>query len=144
MGETRIAGLDRFWSLVNERRFEEAAELYLPDASVNLAGRVATGREAIRREIEEFVASFPDIEYRPGERLVDGDTVVEEWSAAATHGGPFMGQPPSGASIRLHAITVYRFEGELVAGDRTYLDMTPVLLRTGVLATRPREGGDAT
>jgi predicted ester cyclase len=135
MREQRIAALDRFWSLVNERSYEEAAELYLPDATVNLAGRIASGRDAIRGEIEEFVSSFPDIKYRPRERVVDGDTVVEDWTATGTQDGPFMGRPPTGAAIRLDAVTIYRFDGELVAEDRTYLDMTQVLLRTGVLSS---------
>jgi hypothetical protein len=52
-----------------------------------------------------------------------------------------MGRPASGASIRLDAITVYQFDGELVASDRTYLDMTQVLLRTGVLSARPKDDG---
>jgi predicted ester cyclase len=134
MSAERTAALDRFWSLVNERAFEDAAAIYRPDATVNLAGRVASGRDAIRGEIEEFVASFPDIEYKPGRRFVDGDIVVEEWTAAATHGGEFMGRQPTGAPVRLHAVTIYRFDGELVAEDRTYLDMTQLLLKTGVLA----------
>jgi steroid delta-isomerase-like uncharacterized protein len=141
MSDSRVAALDRFWSLVNERAFDDAIELYLPDATVNLAGRIASGRDAIRRELTEFVGSFPDIRYQPGERLVDGDAVVEPWTATGTHGGVFMGRPASGASIRLDAITVYQFDGELVASDRTYLDMTQVLLRTGVLSARPKDDG---
>jgi predicted ester cyclase len=143
MADARIESLDRFWALVNERRYDEAAELYLPDATVNLAGRVANGRDEIRREIEEFVSSFPDIVYAPGERIVDGDTIAEAWSATATHGGPFMGRPPTGARIRLDALTVYRFGGELVSADRTYLDMTQVLLKTGVLASARGDRGEA-
>jgi steroid delta-isomerase-like uncharacterized protein len=134
MSASRIAVLDRFWSLVNEREFDRAVELYAPDAEVNLAGRIASGRDAIRGELMDFVSSFPDVEYRPGERLVDGDTVVEAWTAKGTHGGVFLGQPASGASIRLDAITVYRFDGDVVTADRTYLDMTQVLVRTGVLS----------
>jgi predicted ester cyclase len=140
MGDARIAALDRFWELANARDFESAAKLYQPDATVDLAGRVARGRTEIARELASFVVSFPDLRYRTGERFVDGDVIVEEWMASGTHTVVFSGRPPTGASIRLDAITLYRFQGELVSSDRTYLDMSQVLLRTGVLKRAAIEG----
>ena len=134
MADPRVAALDHFWALVNTRELDRAVELYAPDATVSLAGRIATGRAEIQRELAEFISSFPDIVYSPGDRIIGDGQIVEEWSARGTHGSLFMGRPATSAAVSIHAVTIYEFHGTEVWRDRTYLDMAPLLLRTGVLA----------
>lgn len=126
--------LDRFWELVNQRKLDEAMQLYSESATIDLVGRKATGRAAIQAELQTFIDAFPDIEYRVVRRSGAGDVVVEEWTASGTHSGSFMGTQPTGANIVMNAVTIYEFKDGEVADDRTYADMTRILLTTGVLS----------
>jgi predicted ester cyclase len=130
---TQAGALDRFWQLVNARDIDHAVELYQPQASVDLAGRISVGREAIAAELRSFIDAFPDIVYSPGRRLSGESSIVEEWTGRGTHTAMFMGRPPTGSKVSIHAVTIYDFDGALVASDRTYLDLSALLLRTGVV-----------
>jgi steroid delta-isomerase-like uncharacterized protein len=142
MGDQRKLAqiLDSFWEHVNNRELDEAAALYAEDATLDLAGRKAAGRQAVKAEFSGFIAAFPDIKYSVLRRYYDGDVVVEEWKAEGTHGGEFLGTKPTGESISLSAVTIYEFRGSLIQDDRSYLDMTRVMVTTGVLS-RNRSGG---
>lgn len=127
--------LDDFWGHVNARDFDAAMGFYRPDAVLTMVGREISGLDAIRNELVVFVEAFPDARYEPGRRSADatGDVVVEEWSVRGTHQGPFMGHPPTGARVGFDAVTIYEFEDGLIRHDRTYTDMSRLLLGTGVL-----------
>jgi steroid delta-isomerase-like uncharacterized protein len=130
----RAARLEEFWQHMERADFVAAAELYAPDASLDLSGLKLTGRDAVREHMESFRRSFPDVTYTVHHRAeLPGDTVIEEWTCTAIHGGEFLGRPPSGNSVRLSAATVYEFEGEHVARERSYMDMSRTMLKTGVL-----------
>lgn len=131
--EARVAALERFWSLVNARDLDAAVELYAEHAVIKLAGRPVEGREAIKGELASLIAAFPDIRYTTGRRWIDGDAVVEEWSASGTHRGDFLGCPATGNAVKFEAVTIYQFDGAQVTRDWTYTDMSSVLVRTGFL-----------
>jgi steroid delta-isomerase-like uncharacterized protein len=131
--QSRADALDTFWLKVNDRSISEAVDLYTEQASVNLVGRVAQGHAAIMEELSTFIEAFPDIVYSVVGRVESDDLVVEEWTASGTQSGPFMGMPPTQRAIHIRAVTLYEFSGNRVTSDRTYLDMSPVLLRTGVV-----------
>jgi steroid delta-isomerase-like uncharacterized protein len=133
--ERHIALLDRLWQLVNDREFDAAVAMYTPDAVLDMVGREVRGHEGIRRELADFAAAFPDSRNVPGRRIADasGNLVVEEWSVRGTHQGPFLGHPPTGQKAGFDAVTIYEFADGLIARDRTYADMTRLMLRTGVL-----------
>lgn len=131
----REAQLEAFWEALGREDFDGAAALYAPEASLDLSGLKLGGRAAVRKHMETFRRSFPDMSYTIHHReTLPGDRVLEEWSCSGTHGGEFMGRPPSGAAVRLSAATVYEFEGDHVARERSYMDMSRTMLKTGVLA----------
>jgi steroid delta-isomerase-like uncharacterized protein len=130
----RESQLEAFWKALGAEDFDAAAELYAEDASINLSGLKLTGRSAVRDHMEAFRRSFPDMTYTIERReTLPGDRVLEEWSCTGSHGGAFMGQAPTGNAVRLSAATVYEFEGECVARERSYMDMSRTMLKTGVL-----------
>jgi predicted ester cyclase len=89
------------------------------------------------------VQAFPDARYEPGRRSADasGNVVVEEWTVRGTHESPFMGHPPTGARVGFDAVTIYEFENGLIRRDRSYADMSKLLLGTGVLVRSGHPAG---
>jgi steroid delta-isomerase-like uncharacterized protein len=144
MTQRNLERLDDFWRHVNAREFDAAMAFYGPDAVLTMLGRELSGLNAIKNELVVFVEAFPDAFYEPRARSADptGDVIVEEWSVRGTHLGPFMGHPPTGARVGFDAVTIYEFEDGLIRRDRTYADMSRVLLGTGVLQRSGRlQGG---
>ncbi|MQA81827.1 MAG: hypothetical protein GEV10_25715 [Streptosporangiales bacterium] len=134
----RAARLAQFWDDMQRSDFGHAAEIYAADATVDLSGLELHGRDAVREHMESFRRSFPDVSYTVHHRAeLPGDKVIEEWSCVATHDGEFMGRPASGNSVRLNAATVYEFEGEHVTRERSYMDTSRTMLKTGVLQKAP-------
>jgi predicted ester cyclase len=52
---------------------------------------LAHGRESMRGVVADFRGSFPDIDIKVDERMVDGDRVAQRGHFTGTHTGSFMG-----------------------------------------------------
>src|SRR5690242_3469059 len=75
----------------------------------------APGREGLKQAFGMILAAFPDQQYTIHEQLAEGDRVVTRWSARVTHGGPFMGMPPTGKQATVEAINFDRVvDGRMV------------------------------
>jgi predicted ester cyclase len=58
--------------------------------------------------------AFPDVVVTEEDLIADENTVVERSSAAATHGGEFMGISATGRRVHWTEIHIYRFEGDRI------------------------------
>jgi steroid delta-isomerase-like uncharacterized protein len=88
--------------------------------------RVATGTQRIKQDVEMYHRAFPDLQITPGTIVAEGNRVVVEWTARATHSGEFHGIKPTGKHLSYAGITIYRLvDGkiaeELYLGDRLSL-----------------------
>jgi predicted ester cyclase len=93
----------RMQACFNDRRFEEAAELFTPDFFSHPLG--ATGFEAGRQAWQTIVAQFPDMRVVAEDVLVDGDRVAVRSSVE--------GMPAVGARPQL--IEIFRVDGGRLA-----------------------------
>jgi steroid delta-isomerase-like uncharacterized protein len=76
---------------------------------------VPDGREANRAFWSSFFTAFPDIEATMDDLIVAGDRVVGRFTYRGTHAGPFYGMPPTGNTIEMRSIDIWRTEnGEFV------------------------------
>ena len=68
-----------------------------------------------RRGFEVFYsairAALPDARYEVDDMVAEGDKVVVRWRLLGTHQGDFRGIVPTGQSIALKGIAIYRVEG---------------------------------
>src|ERR1044072_1204550 len=55
--------------------------------------------------------ALPDARYEVDDLIAEGDKVVVRWRLLGTHQGDFRGIAPSGRSIALKGIAIYRVEG---------------------------------
>lgn len=96
------------------------------------------GREAIRKDIEDFFQAFPEVQARVVSALANGDTVAFEVEMSGTHKGPLVspaGPIPAtnkrmemrgGRFIRVNA------QGRITECNR-YYDMAGVMQQLGLM-----------
>ena len=78
-------------------------------------GEPEPGPEGQKRIAGDFRAAFPDLRWEIDFLVGEGDMVVARWTASGTHDGPWAGVTPTGRSMRLSGINVFRFaDGKVV------------------------------
>ena len=99
-----VAALDRF---VTE---DVCVHPGTPGAAPATEG-IASLRAAFRR----FHQVFPDLHITLDDLVAADDRVAARWTAHGTHGGEFLGIPPTGAQVRWGGTDVYRLVDGRVA-----------------------------
>lgn len=92
-----------------------------------------SGREALRRAAAMFRTAFPDWHSDVEQLLAEGDVVVERFTARGTHRGGIMGVPPTGATVVLRGINVFRIEGDRIVERWGRLDELGLLRQLGLV-----------
>ena len=73
------------------------------------------GREGMRQAAATFRAAFPDWHSDIGFYVEEGDLVVENFTASGTQQGEIFGVPPSGRTVSLPGINIWRVrDGHIV------------------------------
>lgn len=73
--------------------------------------RLARG---LRRAFTQFRAAFPDWSQELEELVAEGDTVVARMRCAGTQAGTWLGQEPTGRSMRVDEVAFLRFDGDRI------------------------------
>jgi steroid delta-isomerase-like uncharacterized protein len=82
--------------------------------------RVTHGVQGVKQSVAMYHQAFSDLQITPQALIAEGDRVVVEWTALATHSGAFRGIPPTGKQLSYAGITIYRVEGSKIA-EEVYL-----------------------
>jgi predicted ester cyclase len=101
-------------------------------------------RDAIRGILEDIMATFPDAAFELAEILADGDWVVVRCYLCGTHLGtgrhPYVhygllaGVPPTGKTVRVEHIHMFRLEGGLIVEHRATRDDVGMMRQLGLAA----------
>ncbi|MFC9331683.1 ester cyclase [Kitasatospora sp. NPDC057015] len=76
---------------------------------------VDTGREGMRRAAAVFRDAFPDWQATPDLLIAENDLVAEHFSATGTQRGELLGAPPTGRTVTLRGINIFRIrDGRIV------------------------------
>jgi predicted ester cyclase len=70
-----------------------------------------TGPQAFRDFYSAIRSALPDARYEVDDLIAERDRVVVRWRLLGTHKGDFRGITPTGRSIALKGIAIYRAEG---------------------------------
>jgi steroid delta-isomerase-like uncharacterized protein len=70
-----------------------------------------TGPQAFQNFYAAIRSALPDARYAVDDLIAEGDKVVVRWRLLGTHKGDFRGIAPTGRSIALKGIAIYRVEG---------------------------------
>ena len=91
-------------------------------------------REDWKQAIGMYRSAFPDSRVAYEDLIETDDIVIGRWSATATHTGKLLGLAPTGKSIQISGITIYRFaEGKIVEAWEE-LDMLGMWQQLGVVS----------
>ena len=111
----------------------EHDEIYGENLVGHFSGMPPVDRDMHRQVGLATYSSFPDLR-RPVEDLVaEGDKVVARWSSVGTHGGDFMGIPPTGKTVTTTGITIFRLDGGKIVEEWSESDMIGMLQQVGAI-----------
>ncbi len=92
-----------------------------------------TSREALKQYVAGFLTALPDLRFTTGDLLAEGDRVLWRFTARATHAGPLMGIPPSGATVDVTGMALFRVAGGRIAEVWVNFDALGMLQAMGVV-----------
>jgi steroid delta-isomerase-like uncharacterized protein len=91
------------------------------------------GREAIAGSYASLFRMFPDWELTEQSLVIDGNRVVQPFTATATHGAEFMGLKATGRKFRIEGARLFTLRDGLIQEEQRYYDFTGLLIQVGVL-----------
>jgi C-1 hydroxylase len=121
----------RFLEAWDRQDLETAAGLVTEDFVNNSSS--SRGRAGVIEEGRFWFTAFPDAQATIDELIADGDKVVARVTATATHRGEFFGTPPSGRTVTMGEIDIFRVENGLIAEAWAAPDVFGVLMQIGAL-----------
>jgi steroid delta-isomerase-like uncharacterized protein len=124
----------------NQHDADGFAALYADDATAYdpQYAEPLKGREAIRKDIEDFFRAFPDVQAKVLSSVAGGDAIAFEVEVTGTHKGPLVtpngNVPPTNRPIKFLGSRVLRFNsrGELVSCNR-YYDLAGIMQQLGLM-----------
>jgi predicted ester cyclase len=125
-------------------RLELADELITPDcvdhggdAGPPVHGRdPRTGPEAIKWVVRWLRGAFPDLAYDIDDAFGDGDRVAVRCTVRGTQTGEFLGRAPTGRSVCVQQIHIFRIEDGRIAEHWACRDDVGMLRQLGFTGPR--------
>ena len=91
------------------------------------------GPEGMRQAAAMFRQALPDWHSAVDQLVAEGDIVVERFTAAGTHRGELMGVAPTGRTITLAGINIFRIAGGRIVERWGRLDELGLLRQLGLV-----------
>lgn len=96
------------------------------------SGMTISGVPAVKETVAKSRAAFPDLYLTVENMVAEGDRVVVQWMARGTHKGEYLGIAPSGKSINIGGLTMYRLAGGKIAEAWSGWDQGSLFRQIGV------------
>lgn len=93
---------------------------------------VSADREGMRTAGQMMRAGFPDWHSEMHELIAEGDLVVERFTARGTQRGEVLGVPPTGRTVSLAGINIFRLRDGLIVERWGRLDDLGMLQQLGL------------
>ena len=127
----------RFLEFINTASEKLAQELISPSAVFHVPGRTEPmrGPAGYLAIIGMMRGGFPDIQWTLEEMVAEGDKVAARFTMRGTHRGTFFGVPPTGKTISVQAMNIYRLSGGQFVEEHGQPDMLGLLQQIGAVPT---------
>jgi steroid delta-isomerase-like uncharacterized protein len=134
--ETNKIVMRRFLDFINTASESLAQELISPDAIFHVPGspKPMRGPAGYLTIIGMMRAGFPDIQWTLEEMVAEGDKVAARFTMRGTHRGTFFGVPPTGKTIAVQAMNIYRLSGGQFVEEHGQPDMLGLLQQIGAVS----------
>ena len=83
-----------------------------------------------------ITAAFPDITGKIDDIIAEGDKVVVRMTTSGTHKGEFQGIPPTGKTVAINEMTIYRISEGKIAEGWGVSDMLGLMQQLGAMPSR--------
>jgi predicted ester cyclase len=90
-----------------------------------------SGREAIKTYIAAYLDGFPDLHISIDQLLAVGDRVIGVFTFTGTHKGHLFGVAPSGRTISVRQIAIYRVDSGQVVDEWEISDQLGLMQQIG-------------
>jgi len=90
-----------------------------------------SGRETIRAYIAAYLTGFPDLHISIDQLLAVGDKVVGVFTFTGTHKGDLFGVAPTGRTISVRQMAIYRVESGQVVEEWEISDQLGLMQQIG-------------
>jgi steroid delta-isomerase-like uncharacterized protein len=135
--ETNKLVMNRFLEFINTASEKLAQELISPSAVFHVPGRTEPmrGPAGYLAIIGMMRGGFPDIQWTLEEMVAEGDKIAARFTMRGTHRGNFFGVPPTGKTISVQAMNIYRLSGGQFVEEYGQPDMLGLLQQIGAVPT---------
>lgn len=89
--------------------------------------------DGYRQAIGVFLSAFPDSRFPIDAVVAEGDRVAVPHRLAGTHAGDFQGVPPTGKSVVVPAIVIFRFANGKVVECWLNAELVGLMMQIGAL-----------
>jgi predicted ester cyclase len=101
------------------------------------AAGTVTGRAAIQKVYEYWLAAFPDMSFTWDAPIVEGDRAALFWHFGGTLAGQFFGDVRPGTRVEFPGAAEYLLSPGGIVSARHLFDFTGALVTAGVLKVKP-------
>lgn len=106
----------RFFALgPSQGDMNAAKELLAPDFTLHVPLPAAPGVQGISDVVTACRAAFEHLNVTMEDMVAEGDRVAARFTARGVHMGAFMGLPPTGKSIIMTGVEIFRIENGKIA-----------------------------
>ena len=86
-------------------------QILAPEFMNHFGGMPPADRETFRRYLPLYPSAFPDVHTTVDDIVAEDDTVAVRFTLRGTHQGEFMGMPPTGRSVTMTGMGLFRLAG---------------------------------
>jgi steroid delta-isomerase-like uncharacterized protein len=135
MQDTNRQFMTRFVEFVNSADPRLATELVSADAVFQVPGRAEPmrGPRGYLEIIGMMRGGFPDIAWSLEETVIEGDVIAARFTMRGTHRGAFFGVPPTGRTIAVQALNIYRLSSGKIVSEVGQPDLLGLMQQIGGL-----------
>ena len=90
-------------------------------------------REGVRMLFAALREAFPDLKVDISEQIAEDDRVVTRKTFRGTHGGPFLGLPATGSSVRFEVVDILTIRNRRICEHRVVLDKLSLMQQLGAI-----------
>jgi uncharacterized protein (TIGR02246 family)/steroid delta-isomerase-like uncharacterized protein len=128
----------RYWDeVINQRKVAVIDEIFAADYVQHHVG-IPPGIAGIKQFVEGAMVAFPDQHATIEDIRTDGDRVITRTTIRATHSGPFRGIPPTGRTVVIEVIDIWRVENGKLQEHWGIFDNLSFMRQLGAIPEAPR------
>ena len=120
----------------NKGNLEIMDELYSPNFVWHFlpTGSETIGLDSLREEVRNHRKAFPDWTEEIKHIIAEGDLVVIHFVSKGTNEGSFMGNPPTGKTVQINEMSIFRIEDGKIAEQWLIPDLLSLNQQLGLIS----------